>query len=82
MAPGIPAMWHIRRRSYRELQRRLRVVPSYKELLLEHFTREMALVKKLQIQGIRSYNPYEPVTVEFYKPLTIIVGHNGSGKTV
>ena len=37
---------------------------------------------QLQIQGIRSYDPYSPVTIEFYKPLTIIVGHNGSGKTV
>ncbi|KAG8461760.1 hypothetical protein KFE25_001378 [Diacronema lutheri] len=41
----------------------------------------MTSIERLQIQGIRSYSPFEPQTVEFYKPLTVIVGQNGCGKT-
>ena len=37
----------------------------------------MTTIEKLSIQGIRSFNPREPTTIDFYKPLTIIVGHNG-----
>lgn len=40
----------------------------------------MAQIQKLQIEGIRSYA--EPAVIEFFTPLTIIVGTNGSGKTV
>lgn len=36
---------------------------------------------KLQLSGIRSYNPNTLNTLEFYSPLTLIVGANGSGKT-
>jgi AAA domain len=43
----------------------------------------MTTIEKLQIQGIRSFAPSNSKNViEFYKPLTIIVGHNGAGKTV
>jgi DNA repair protein RAD50 len=43
----------------------------------------MTTIEKLQIQGIRSFAPSNSRNViEFYKPLTIIVGHNGAGKTV
>ena len=42
----------------------------------------MTTIQKLQIQGIRSFSPLKPNVIEFYKPLTIIVGHNGAGKTV
>ena len=43
----------------------------------------MTTIEKLQIQGIRSFSPANSRNViEFYKPLTIIVGHNGAGKTV
>ena len=43
---------------------------------------EMALMEKMAIWGIRSYNPDEPSIIEFQTPLTMIVGNNGSGKTV
>lgn len=38
-------------------------------------------IEKLKIQGIRSFSPKSPQVIEFEKPLTIIVGHNGAGKT-
>lgn len=41
----------------------------------------MTTIKKLSIQGVRSYSDREPEVIEFLKPLTIIVGANGSGKT-
>eukprot|EP00954_Amorphochlora_amoebiformis_P025217 1371598-Amorphochlora_amoeboformis.AAC.1 len=41
----------------------------------------MSTIKKLKIQGVRSYSHLKPGTIEFFKPLTIIVGANGSGKT-
>ena len=41
----------------------------------------MTSLEKLSIQGIRAYSPLEVQTIEFYKPLTVIVGQNGSGKT-
>lgn len=34
------------------------------------------------IKGIRSFSPDNKTVIEFYKPLTLIVGHNGAGKTV
>jgi DNA repair protein RAD50 len=42
----------------------------------------MTSVEKLLIQGVRSFSPQVPQTIEFYKPLTLIVGENGAGKTV
>eukprot|EP01083_Nonionella_stella_P039643 107799_1 len=41
----------------------------------------MTTLEKLQLQGVRSYDPLNPCTLKFFKPLTIIVGRNGSGKT-
>lgn len=41
----------------------------------------MSTISKLRIQGVRSYSHLKPGTIEFHKPLTIIVGANGSGKT-
>ena len=42
----------------------------------------MAAIHKLSICGIRSFNPNEKEdVVEFYSPLTMIVGANGCGKT-
>lgn len=41
----------------------------------------MCTIDRLSIQGIRSYDPNVPVRIKFFKPLTIIVGQNGSGKT-
>lgn len=34
------------------------------------------------IKGIRSFAPDNTTVIEFYKPLTLIVGANGAGKTV
>ena len=43
----------------------------------------MAEIKKLQIQGIRSFGPSQDdrQTIEFFTPLTLILGQNGCGKT-
>eukprot|EP00123_Amoebidium_parasiticum_P014886 comp22686_c0_seq1/m.35107 comp22686_c0_seq1/g.35107 ORF comp22686_c0_seq1/g.35107 comp22686_c0_seq1/m.35107 type:complete len:1312 (-) comp22686_c0_seq1:379-4314(-) len=41
----------------------------------------MSSVEKLLIQGIRSVDPEHPEVIEFYSPLTLIVGSNGAGKT-
>ncbi|KAJ9057832.1 DNA repair protein rad50 [Entomophthora muscae] len=41
----------------------------------------MASIEKLLLKGIRSFDPDENAVIHFYKPLTIIVGQNGSGKT-
>ncbi|CAG8554297.1 5706_t:CDS:10, partial [Ambispora leptoticha] len=35
----------------------------------------------LKLQGIRSFDPDSPQQIEFQVPLTILVGHNGAGKT-
>ena len=40
----------------------------------------MSQIQKLKIEGIRSYR--EPAVIEFFTPLTLIVGANGAGKTV
>ena len=45
--------------------------------------RRSAIVpKQLLIKGIRSFSPDNTHVIEFYKPLTLIVGQNGAGKTV
>ncbi|KAL3148389.1 DNA repair protein rad50 [Trebouxia sp. C0009 RCD-2024] len=41
----------------------------------------MCTIDKMLIKGIRSFSPDNQMVVEFYKPLTLIVGHNGAGKT-
>ncbi|XDT31851.1 AAA domain [Nakaseomyces glabratus] len=41
----------------------------------------MSAIYKLSIQGIRSFDSNDRETIEFGKPLTLIVGMNGSGKT-
>lgn len=41
----------------------------------------MTTIEKLGIVGIRSYQPEEETVFKFHKPLTIVVGHNGSGKS-
>lgn len=41
----------------------------------------MSGIEKLLIRGIRSFSPDAPSVIEFYTPVTIIVGHNGAGKT-
>ncbi|WFC96043.1 DNA repair protein rad50 [Malassezia brasiliensis] len=42
----------------------------------------MAELDKLAIRGVRSFDPKAVHIIQFFKPLTVIVGHNGSGKTV
>lgn len=41
----------------------------------------MTILKKLEVKGIRSYNPRKAQTIDFQLPLTLIVGQNGTGKT-
>lgn len=41
----------------------------------------MSSINKLAIRGIRSFSPESEETIEFYSPLTMIVGANGCGKT-
>ena len=40
----------------------------------------MTTITKLSIQGVRSYSDTAPESIEFFRPLTIIVGNNGCGK--
>eukprot|EP00210_Caulerpa_lentillifera_P006374 g6089.t1 len=41
----------------------------------------MAYVNKILIKGVRSFNPENDTPLTFYRPLTLIVGSNGAGKT-
>jgi DNA repair protein RAD50 len=41
-----------------------------------------AALRRLLIKGIRSFSPEHGGVITFPKPLTLIVGRNGSGKTV
>lgn len=41
----------------------------------------MATLNKLAIRGIRSFDDKQISVIEFFSPVTVIVGHNGSGKT-
>ncbi|TBU46351.1 hypothetical protein BD309DRAFT_1078711 [Dichomitus squalens] len=41
----------------------------------------MAHLNKLAIRGIRSFDDKNIAVIEFFSPVTVIVGHNGSGKT-
>jgi len=41
----------------------------------------MACIEKLAIRGIRSFSPDREQSIEFFTPLTMIVGANGCGKT-
>ncbi|KAI9691383.1 MAG: DNA repair protein rad50 [Bogoriella megaspora] len=38
-------------------------------------------LQKLSIQGIRSFDNKDSATIQFFTPLTLIVGYNGAGKT-
>jgi len=38
--------------------------------------------RQMIIKGVRSFSPDNQNAIEFYKPLTLIVGSNGAGKTV
>lgn len=41
----------------------------------------MSSLDKLAIRGIRSFDDKQISVIEFFNPVTVIVGHNGSGKT-
>jgi DNA repair protein RAD50 len=41
----------------------------------------MSSLHKLAIRGIRSFDDKQLLVIEFFSPVTVIVGHNGSGKT-
>ncbi|XP_025414138.1 DNA repair protein RAD50 [Sipha flava] len=41
----------------------------------------MSTLEEISIQGIRSYHPHEKQSLKFQKPLTLILGQNGCGKT-
>ncbi|KNA17185.1 hypothetical protein SOVF_082430 [Spinacia oleracea] len=41
----------------------------------------MSTVDKMLIKGIRSFDPENKLVITFFKPLTLIVGSNGAGKT-
>jgi DNA repair protein RAD50 len=41
-----------------------------------------AALEKLAIRGIRSFDDKRVEVLEFFTPVTVIVGQNGSGKTV
>ncbi|EHY65698.1 hypothetical protein NERG_01305 [Nematocida ausubeli] len=38
-------------------------------------------IKKLKLFGIRAFTQEQPAALEMHAPLTLIVGHNGTGKT-
>jgi len=42
----------------------------------------MSCIEKLALRGIRSFSPWDEERIEFFKPLTLILGQNGAGKTV
>lgn len=42
---------------------------------------KMASIDKLAVRGIRSFDDKQISVIEFFTPVTVIVGHNGSGKT-
>jgi DNA repair protein RAD50 len=42
----------------------------------------MSRLDSLKIKGIRSYGPDKPEIIAFDQPVTVILGKNGSGKTV
>jgi DNA repair protein RAD50 len=41
----------------------------------------MSKIDRLQITGVRSFNHTHGEVIQFFSPLTLIVGANGSGKT-
>ena len=41
----------------------------------------MTTLTRLGIQGVRSFSSDKMESLEFERPVTLIVGHNGAGKT-
>ncbi len=42
----------------------------------------MSVLEEMSIQGIRSFGPENPQRIKFSTPVTLILGPNGTGKTV
>ena len=53
-------------------------------LCFRHRLKRMSKIDKMSIMGIRSFGPEDSdrQIIHFFSPLTLIVGPNGSGKTV
>ena len=51
----------------------------FRRVLLSSYT--MSTLDKLAIRGIRSFDDKGLAIIQFHPPVTVIVGHNGSGKT-
>ena len=41
----------------------------------------MSSIDRLAIRGIRGFSPFDEEKIDFFRPLTMILGHNGAGKT-
>ena len=41
----------------------------------------MSSIEQLSIRGIRSFSPFDEEKITFMRPLTLILGQNGAGKT-
>jgi DNA repair protein RAD50 len=41
----------------------------------------MSSIDRLALRGIRSFSPFDEEKIDFFKPLTMILGQNGAGKT-
>ena len=42
----------------------------------------MSSIDRLAVRGIRSFSPFDEEKIDFFRPLTLILGQNGAGKTV
>lgn len=51
-------------------------------LYTRHQSVKMSKIDKLSIMGVRSFSNKTAEVIQFFSPLTLIVGFNGSGKTV
>jgi DNA repair protein RAD50 len=41
----------------------------------------MSSIERLAIRGIRSFSPFDEEKIDFFRPLTLMLGQNGAGKT-
>ncbi|KAL8022308.1 putative DNA repair protein Rad50 [Plasmopara halstedii] len=57
------------------------VCSTQSELFAQVAFVRMSSIEKLSIRGIRSFSPNREEIIEFYHPLTILLGDNGCGKT-
>ena len=55
---------------------------EHPSILAKPHTEDTFQTAQLTIRGIRAFSPDNEEKITFYKPLTLIVGHNGAGKTV